>query len=96
MSVAPVAFPPPAEFVARAIAFGALVVVGIAAIVLAGAWWTALIAALGLLAAVAGLVVSVLALLIHEQAAHRRASRPTALGLAALSVTAIVAALIAA
>jgi len=92
MSVAPVAFPSPAEFVARAIVFGALVVAGIAAIVLAGAWWTALIAAL--LAAVAGLVVSVLALLIDEQAVHRRASRPTALGLAALSVTATVAALI--
>jgi hypothetical protein len=96
MSAAPIAYPSPGEFVARAIAFGLLVVAGIAAIVLAGAWWTACIAAAGLLLAVAGLVGSVLALLGDEPSASWRASRPLALALGALSAVAIVVALVAA
>jgi hypothetical protein len=95
MSTAPIVSPPPTEFVARAIAFGLLIVAGIAAIVLAGAWWAACIAAAGLLLAVAGLVVSILALLGDEPSASWRASRRTALALGALSIVAIVAALIA-
>jgi hypothetical protein len=95
MSTAPIAYPPPAEFVARAVAFGLLVVAGIAAIVLAGAWWTACIAAAGLLLAVAGLVVSILALLSDEPSASWRASRSAALLLGALAIVAIVVALVA-
>lgn len=68
MGAAPIAYPSPAEFVARAVAFGLLVV--------------------------AGLVASIMALLSEEQAASWRASRPVALTLAALSVAAIVAALV--
>src|SRR4051794_5668589 len=64
---APIAYPSPGEFLTRAIVFGLLVVAGIAAIVLAGAWWAACIAAVGLLLAVAGLVVSVVALLGDER-----------------------------
>jgi hypothetical protein len=96
VSTAPIAYPSPAEFVTRAVVFGLLVVAGIAAIVLAGAWWAACIGAAGLLLAVAGLVVSVLALAGEEHAASWRASRPAALALAGLSVIAIVAALVAA
>jgi hypothetical protein len=95
MSAAPIAYPSPTEFVARAIAFGLLVVAGIAAIVIAGAWWAACIAAAGLLCAVAGLVVTVLALLSDAQAASWRVSRRVALALGALSVLAIVVALVA-
>jgi hypothetical protein len=94
--VAPITYPSPEEFVIRAIAFGLLMVAGIAAIVLAGAWWAACIATAGLLFAVAGLVVSVLVLLSDEQATPRRASRPIALRLGALSLLAIVVALVAA
>ena len=50
---------------------------------------------MGLLCAMAGLVVSVLALLDEDQPASWRASRPVALGLATLSVAAIVVALVA-
>jgi hypothetical protein len=96
MSAAPIPYPSPAEFVARAVAFGLLVIAGIAAIVIAGAWWASCIAAVGLLFAVAGLVVTILALLSDEQPATRRAGRPVALALGALSVAAIVAALVAA
>jgi hypothetical protein len=86
-------FPPPSEFVARAITFGLLVVAGIAGIVLAGAWWTACIAAAGLLVAAAGLVISIVALLSDEQARSWQASRLAALVLAALSIAAIVVAI---
>jgi hypothetical protein len=96
MSAAPIVSASPAEFVARAIAFGLLVIAGIAAIVIAGAWWAACIAAVGLLAAVAGVVVTVLALVSDEHAASWRASRRAALVLGALSVAAILAALLAA
>ncbi|MCW3014852.1 MAG: hypothetical protein JWO02_1944 [Solirubrobacterales bacterium] len=95
MSRAPVVYPSPAEFVGRASAFGLLAVAGIAAIVIAGAWWASCIAAVGLLCAMAGLLVSVLALLDEDQAASWRASRPVALDLATLSVAAIVVALVA-
>jgi hypothetical protein len=57
----PIPYPSSGEFAARAIAFG-LFVAGIAAIVLAGAWWTACIAAARLLLAIAGLVGSALSL----------------------------------
>jgi hypothetical protein len=93
MSTAPIVSASPAEFVARTIVFGTLVIVGIAAIVVAGSWWAACIAAAGLLFAVAGLVVTVLALLSERQAAAWRASRPVALALGAFSVAAVVAAL---
>ena len=93
MSTTPLIHPPPEEFVARAIAFGLLVVAGIAAIVLAGAWWAACIAAAGLLLAVGGLVVSVLALLSDEPVTAWRASRPVALAHGALAIAAIVVAL---
>jgi hypothetical protein len=96
MSTAPIASPSPGEFVARAIAFGLLVVAGIAAIVVAGAWWAACIAAAGLLFAVDGLVVTVLALLDDDQAASWRTSRRVALALGVLSIVAIVVALVAA
>jgi hypothetical protein len=95
MSTAPIVYPSPAEFVGRAITFGLLAVAGIAAIVIAGAWWASCIGAVGLLCAMAGLVVSVLALLDEDQPASWRASRPVALGLATLSVAAIVVALVA-
>jgi hypothetical protein len=65
-------------------------------IVLAGAWWTACIAAAGLLLAIAGFVGSVLGLFGDQRAMARRTSRSTALALAALSIVTIVAALIAA
>jgi hypothetical protein len=95
MSTAPIAsYPPPAEFVARAVAFGMLVVAGIAAIVVAGAWWAACIAAAGLLLAIGGLVISVLALLSDEQAASWRASRRVALMHGALAIAAIVIAIV--
>ena len=97
MHAEPIAFPSPGEFLARAIAFGLLVVAGIAAIVLAGAWWAACIAAVGLLLAVAGLVVSVVALLGEgERSSLRSASRPAAIALGAAAVIAIVAAFLAA
>ncbi len=95
MSTAPIVYPSPAELVGRGIAFGLLAVAAIAAIVIAGAWWASLIGAVGLLCAMAGLVVSVLALLDEDQVASWRASRPVALGLATLSVAAIVVALVA-
>lgn len=95
MGAAPIAFTSPVEFLARAIAFGMLVVAGIAAIVVAGAWWASCIAAAGLLLAVAGLVVSIVALLAGEHPSSWRASRSTALTLGVLSVAAIVAALVA-
>jgi hypothetical protein len=95
MSTAPIVSASPAEFVGRAIAFGLLAVAGIAAIVIAGAWWASCIGAVGLMCAMAGLVVSVLALLDEDHAASRRAGRPVALGLAALSVAAIAVALVA-
>lgn len=96
MTAGPIAYSSPVEFLARAVAFGLLMVAGIAAIVLAGAWWASCIAAAGLLLAVAGIVVSILALLSHEQPMSWRASRATAVTLGALSIVAIVAALIAA
>jgi uncharacterized membrane protein len=96
MHAGPIAYPSPVEFLARAIAFGLLVVAGIAAIVLAGAWWAACIAAVGLLLAVAGLVVSVVALLGEERSSLRSASRPAAIALGAAAAIAIVAALLAA
>jgi hypothetical protein len=95
MGAAPTAVPSPAEFLGRAIAFGLLVVAGIAAIVVAGAWWASCIAAAGLLLAVAGLVVSIVALLAGEQPSSWRASRSTALTVGVLSVAAIVVALVA-
>jgi hypothetical protein len=96
MSATPITVPSPTEFVARAIVFGLLVVAGIAAIVEAGAWWAACIAAVGLLLAVAGLLVSVLALLDDERASLSRSSRPIAVAVGGLSVLAIVVALVAA
>jgi uncharacterized membrane protein len=96
MHAAPIAYRSPGEFLARAVAFGLLVVAGIAAIVLAGAWWAACIGAVGLLLAVAGLVVSVVALLGEERSSLRGASRPAAMALGAASAIAIVAALVAA
>lgn len=96
MDAAPIPFTSPTEFLARVIAFGLLVVVGIAAIVVAGAWWASCIAAAGLLLAVAGLVFSIVALLAGDQTPSWRASRSTALTLGVLSVAAILVALVAA
>ena len=93
ISAAPIVSTSPGEFVARAIVVWTLVIAGIAAIVVAGSWWAACIAAAGLLFAVAGLVVTVLALVSDEHAAAWRASRPVALALGAFSVAAVVAAL---
>ena len=87
--------PSAAEFLARAIVFGALVIGGIAAIVVAGTVWAALVAAFGLLLAAGGLVTSVLVLLDREHATAWRASRPVALAHAALALAAIVVALVA-
>jgi hypothetical protein len=95
MAASPIATPTPGELVARAVAFGALVIAGIAAIVIAGAWWAACIAAVGLLLAVAGLIDVVFALLGDDPAARTWASRRVALALAALAVTAYVVALVA-
>jgi hypothetical protein len=72
-----------------------LVIAGIAAIVIAGAWWAACIAAVGLLLAVAGLVDSVF-MLLGDAAPWRSASRLLALWLGALAVAAYVVALVAA
>jgi hypothetical protein len=83
----------PGELVARAVAFGVLVIAGIAAIVIAGAWWAACIAAVGLLLAVAGLIDVVFALLGDDPAARALASRRVALALGALAVAAYVIAL---
>jgi hypothetical protein len=80
----------PLEFVLRAIVFGLLVLGAVAAVVTAGTWWAAGIAVVGKLAAIAGLVVSVLALLREDQARSWRASRIVAAGLAATSIVAIV------
>jgi hypothetical protein len=77
------------------VAFGLLVVGGIASIGLAGAWWAACIAAAGLLLAVTGLVVSVAALVSDAQAARPRSHRRVALTLGALAVAAMVVALVA-
>jgi hypothetical protein len=93
---APVVFTSPAEFIARPIAFGLLIVAGIAAIVVAGAWWASCIAAVGLLLAVAGLVASIVALLAAEQPSSWATSRSAALILGTLSAVAIVVALVAA
>jgi hypothetical protein len=87
--------PTPGELVARAVAFGMLVIAGIAAIVLAGAWWAACIAAVGLLLAVAGLI-DVVFMLFGDAAARPWASRSVALALGALAVAAYVVALVAA
>src|SRR4051794_7704969 len=59
-------------------------------------WWAACIAAVGLLLAVAGLVVSVVALLGDERSSLPGASRPAAIALGVASAIAIVAALVAA
>jgi hypothetical protein len=80
----------PAEFLARALGFGLLVICGIAGIVVAGAWWAACIAAAGMLLAIAGLVASVFALLEEEQAMFRWVTRRHALVLGTLSVAAIL------
>jgi hypothetical protein len=88
MAASPIATP--SEFVARAVVFGLLVIAGIGAIVIAGAWWAACIAAVGLLLAVAGLVDVVFALLGDDPAARARASRRVALALGALAVAAYV------
>lgn len=93
MAASPIATPTPGELAARAVAFGALVIAGIAAIVIAGAWWAACIAAVGLLLAVAGLIEVVLALLGDDLAAPAWASRRVALALGALAIAAYVVAL---
>jgi hypothetical protein len=95
MGAAPLPYPSPIEFLARAVGFGLLVIGGIASIVLAGSWWAACIAAAGMLVAVAGLVVSALELVGDEEATRRRSSRATALALAALAVGLLVVALVA-
>jgi hypothetical protein len=86
--------PTPGELVARAVAFGMLVIAGIAAIVIAGAWWAACIAAAGLLIAVAGLID--MFMLLGDAATRPWASRRVALALGALAVAAYVVALVAA
>jgi hypothetical protein len=95
MAASPIATPTPGELVARAVAFGALVIAGIAAIVIAGAWWAACIAAVGLLLAVAGLIDVAFALLGDEPAMRTWASRRVALALGALAVVAYLVALLA-
>jgi hypothetical protein len=87
--------PTPGELVARAVAFGMLVIAGIAAIVIAGAWWAACIAAAGLLLAVAGLI-DVVFMLFSDAATPPWANRRVALALGALAVAAYVVALVAA
>jgi hypothetical protein len=93
MAASPIITLTPGELVARAVAFGMLVIGGIAAIVIAGAWWAACIAAVGLLLAVAGLIDVVFALLGDDPAARAWASRRVALALGALAVAAYVVAL---
>lgn len=95
MGGTPFDYPSGEEFVLRAVTFGVLVVASIASIVLAGSWWAACIAAGGLMLAVVGLLVSLLALLSDEQAASWRASRPTALVLSLLSLAMVLGGLIA-
>jgi hypothetical protein len=79
----------PGDFLIRAIVFGLLAVGAVAAVVTAGSWWAAGIALLGKLAAGAGIVVSVLALLREDQARSWRASQTVALVLAGISAAAI-------
>lgn len=93
MATSPIATP--SEFVARTVAFGLLVIAGIGAIVIAGAWWAACIAAVGLLLAVAGLIDVVFALLGDDPDARAWASRRVALALGAVAVAAYVVALVA-
>lgn len=93
MAASPITTLTPGELVARAVAFGALVIGGIAAIVIAGAWWAACIAAIGLVLAVAGLIDVVFALLGDDPAAQPWASRRVALALGALAIVAYVVAL---
>jgi hypothetical protein len=96
MGASPITTPAPTgDLVARAVAFGMLVIAGIAAIVIAGAWWAACIAAAGLMLAVAGLIDVVL-MLLGDAAARPWASRRVALALGALAVAAYVVALVAA
>jgi hypothetical protein len=93
MAASPIATP--SELVARAVAFGLLVIAGIGAIVIAGAWWAACIAAIGLLLAVAGLIDVVFAMLGDDPSMRAWASRRVALALGALAVAAYVVALVA-
>jgi hypothetical protein len=84
---------PPLELAARATIFGLLATGAVAAAIISGAWWGTLIALGGLAAAVAGIVVSVLALLDDGDAQSWRSSRSLALLLGAISIAAILAAL---
>jgi hypothetical protein len=67
-----------------------LVIAGIAAIVIAGAWWAACIAAVGLLLAVAGLIDVVFAQLGDDPVTRAWANRRVALALGAPAVAAYV------
>jgi hypothetical protein len=93
MATSPITTPTAGELVARAVAFGALVIAGIGAIVIAGAWWASCIAAFGLLLAVAGLIDLVFALLGDDPDALPWASRRVALALGVLAIAAYVVAL---
>jgi hypothetical protein len=81
----------PVELAARAVVFGLLVVAGIAAIVVAGAWWLSLIGALGLLLAVTGLVMAVVALLGDRRAGSRALAVALAVGAVAACAIAVAA-----
>ena len=89
----PAPYAPPLEFAARATAFGLLAIAAVAAAIVSGAWWATLIAICGLACAVAGIVVSVLALLDDRGARSWRSSRAVAGLLGALAIAAILAAL---
>jgi hypothetical protein len=93
MTASPIATVRPGEIVARVVVFGMLVVAGIAAIVIAGAWWAACIAAAGLLLAIAGLIDVVFALLGDDPVARAWGSRRVAIALGALAIAAYVVAL---
>jgi hypothetical protein len=80
----------PTEFVLRAVFFGLLALAAVWAALESGTWWGAAIALLGKAFAVAGIVVSVLALLNDEQAESWRSSRSLAAVLGAAAIAAIV------
>jgi hypothetical protein len=89
------AVPAPGEFLVRALLFGLLAVACLGGVIIAGAWWASLIALVGLGVAIAGVVISVMAMLSEDRARAWRSSRGVALALGALSAALLVVALVA-